>query len=102
MWLSDVKHGYHHIWVLPKSKEKLALSGPGTTKWTWNGMLLGLTNGNFLFISIIHNIDLKWKESATMITVITNKDILTRIIVHNILSLYGMPATCVPCPEPFT
>jgi hypothetical protein len=86
MWLWDAPQGYHQIDVRLALQEKLAFSGPDTTKWSYNLMPFGPVNGLATFIVFIHGVDSSWKELAKSYGILNNEVTNTNIIVDNILS----------------
>jgi hypothetical protein len=68
MLLYDMIMGYHQLSVSKEeSQEKLAFQGPEMIKWTYKVMPFGPTNGPATFITMVHDMDSMWKETATLV-----------------------------------
>lgn len=85
-WIVDTPMGYHQLAVEAASQEKLAFQGPDGTKWTYNVMPFGPTNGPATFIAFILDIDSIWKNLARSEGIVIDDDTNTNVIVDDIFS----------------
>lgn len=85
-WIVDAPMGYHQLAVEAASQEKLAFQGPDGTKWTYNVMPFGPTNGPATFIAFILDLDSIWKQLARDEGITIDDDTNTNIIVDDIFS----------------
>jgi hypothetical protein len=93
MWMFDLPMGYHQLAVSPESQEKLAFQGVDAIKWTYTIMPFRPTNGLATFITFIHDVDSIWKELAKQNSLPINDNIITCIIIDDIVSWAESP-TC--------
>jgi hypothetical protein len=86
VWMFDVPMGYHQLAIACARQEKLAFQGVDASKWTYNVMPFGPTNGTTTFVSFIYSIDSVWKKLATSCGIPIGDTINTRIITDDIVS----------------
>jgi hypothetical protein len=86
IWLYDAPMGYHQICMSKETQEKLAFQGPDAIKWTYNVMPFGPTNGPATFVTMIHDVDSVWKETAKLEGINIGSFINTTIIINNIMN----------------
>ena len=82
-WLFDAPQGFHQLQVEKESQEKLAFAGPDATKFTYNVMPFGPTNGPSIFIMFMHDMNSRWKTLAASNGVLINDDTNSNIIVDD-------------------
>jgi hypothetical protein len=78
--------GYHQIRASKEMQEKLAFQGPDAIKRTYNVMPFGPMNGPATFVTMIHNVDSMWKETAKPEGVNVGSFVDTTIIINNIMN----------------
>jgi hypothetical protein len=86
IWLYDAPMGYHQIHASKEMQEKFAFQGPDAIKWTYNLIPFGPTSGPATFVTMIHNVDSVWKESAKSEGINVGTFVNTTIIIDNIMN----------------
>ncbi len=86
IWLYDAPMSYHQICALKEMQEKLAFQGSDAIKWTYNVMPFGPTNGPATFVTMIHDVDSMWKETAKSEGINVGSFVNTTIIINNIMN----------------
>jgi hypothetical protein len=78
--------GYHQIRALKEMQEKLAFQGPDAIKRTYNVMPFGPTNGPATFVTMIHDVNSVWKETAKSEGINVGSFVDTTNIINNIMN----------------
>jgi hypothetical protein len=86
IWLYNVPMGYHQIRASKETQEILDVQGPDAIKWTYNVMPFGPANGPEKFVTMIHDVDSVWKESAKSKGINVGTFVNTSIIIDNIMN----------------